>query len=139
MQRNEYAITFVVRKVDHSYLIYVLTTDLNSIEDGNYEKRGRIICFELINSLHDESLDPQSSSIILKSRSIYSGEPTLIQRSEYKIEDGALYCMNVLKEKYLICTNAKISIFDVSNKKMIIHGTCFYPSLAFSYLSLYLM
>ena len=120
MQRNEFAMTFEVRKANDQYFVYVLTVDLESAEEGIYEKRGRIICFELTNSIDDDADSYFSSLMKSKTLNTQYNEPLLIQRSEFKIDDGALYWMNLIQERYLICSNKKIWVFDVTNPKKII-------------------
>lgn len=45
--------------------------------------------------------------------------PTFLQKDEYKINDGAMLSLSLLRDKYLIGCNRKINIFDISNPESI--------------------
>lgn len=51
LQKSEFAVNMLLRKANDEYYVYVLTVDLTSHDETSLiEKRGRILCFQLIQS-----------------------------------------------------------------------------------------
>src|SRR5690606_12090575 len=87
--KSELAVNMAVKNSGEDHYVYVLTVDLTSHEDGGFfEKRGRIICYQLIQSSAGSLSKFKHSNNNLET--INSNQVSLVQKSQYSVEDGAL-------------------------------------------------
>lgn len=93
---SRFACDFIIKKINGVTYVLLLEVDLDSNDDGIYEKRGKLIWFEI---------QSQPGSL----------EAELTQISKYEFKDGAMTVIQDFTEKYIIWANNKICIFDVSN------------------------
>ena len=93
---GEFAKTFIIKEFGTGLYVYVLIVDLKSQEPNEvYESKGKVACYEIGRN--------------------YQGELFLAKRAEYETDKGAFTTIDLFQNRYLICCNKSVNLFDTRN------------------------